>query len=42
MLIVAVVTGVALVGVAWVAGEATKLQPAPQPAKAPVRKPGRK
>lgn len=41
-MLIAVLTGVALVGVAWVAGEATKLQPAPQPAKAPVRKPGRK
>jgi hypothetical protein len=41
-MLIAVLTGVALVGVAWVAGEATKLQPSPQPAKAPARKPGRK
>ncbi len=42
MLIVAVVTGIVLVGAAWVAGEATKMQPALQPAKAPARKRGRK
>jgi hypothetical protein len=42
MLIVTVLTGVALVGIAWVAGEVTKLQPTPQPAKAPARKPGRR
>jgi hypothetical protein len=41
-MLIAVLTGVALVGVAWVVGEATKLQPSPQPAKAPARKPGRK
>jgi hypothetical protein len=42
MLIVAVLTGVVLVGVAWVAGEATKLEPTLQPAKAPARSRGRK
>jgi hypothetical protein len=41
-MLIAVLTGVALVGVAWVAGEVTKLQPSPQPAKAPARKPRRK
>ena len=41
-MLIAVLTGVALVGVAWVAGEVAKLQPTPQPAKAPARKPGRK
>ncbi len=42
MLIVAVVTGVALVGAAWVVAEATKLKPSLQPVKAPARKPLRK
>lgn len=42
MLIVAVLTGIALVGVVWVAGEATKLEPSLQPVKARARKSRRK